>query len=29
MGPNGLHSKLIYQDVMVYEGWIDFKFTLV
>ena len=29
MGSNSPHSKLIYHDDTVYEGWIDFWFTLM
>ena len=29
MGLNGPCSELKYHDDMVYEGWIDFKLTLV
>ena len=29
MGLNGPYSKLIYHDDMVYEGYINSKFTLV
>ena len=29
MGPNGSHSKLIYNDDIVYESWIDFRFIPV
>ena len=29
MGPNGLISKVIYHDVIVYEGLIDSRFILV
>ena len=29
MGPSGPHSKLIYYDGMVYEGWIGFYFICV
>ena len=29
MCPSGSHFELIYHDDMVYEGWIDSKFTLV
>ena len=29
MGPSSLRFKLIYHGDIVYEGWIDFKFTLI
>ena len=29
MSSNGSHFKLIYHDDMIYEGWINYKFTLV
>ena len=29
MGSGGHHFELIYHDDTVYEGWIDFKFTLI
>ena len=29
MGPSGPHSKLIYHDDMIYESWIDYRFTLM
>ena len=29
MGPNSPHSKLIYHDDTIYEGWIGSRFTLV
>ena len=29
MGPSGPHSKFIYYDGMVYEGWIDSWFTFM
>ena len=29
MGPSSLCFKLIYHGDTVYEGWIDFKFTLI
>ena len=29
MGPSGPRSELIYQVDICYEGWIDYRFTLV
>ena len=29
MGPSGPHSKPIYHDDMVYEGWIGSRFILM
>ena len=29
MGPSGPRFELIYHDDMIYEGWIDFKVTIV
>ena len=29
MGPIGPHSELIYHDDIVYEGWINSRFTLM